>query len=229
MPLYELRLARPSGPGAFAALGQALATTNANLLGLDNVDIQPDRAIDQVLVELSADKAEPLRQALADLPDVEVETFHPVPRRPTFEGPLELVQTLVAARPDDVLQRLAEGMPDALRATWAIVLADRHPQPQALAASVGAPSLVNATLPWMPIDSCRSLPVDDWIPPRWDLDPARAHIAAAPLDDTSRSALLVARKHGPAFRRQELRRLTAMALLGGRLDDQHAARSKDLS
>ena len=87
-----------------------------------------------------------------------------------------------------------------------------------LAASVGAPSMVEAKTPWLPLPETRPLVAGaSWVPGRWGLDADEAAVAAAPLDPTGTRALLVVRKQGPAFRRRELRTLAGVALVAGRL------------
>lgn len=217
MPRYELRLTLPDHPGALGAVANGLGQAGANIVSFEAVDVADDRAVDQILIDLPGDAVSSVTARLADLPDVQVEVFRPVQQRPMFDGPLELVEALVAAEREGVLQTLVDGMPATLRVNWAVVVTARDPQPLRLAASVGAPSMVDAKTPWLPLDEARALVPSGWVPGRWGLDPEAAAIAAAPLDGSGTSALLVVRKQGPAFRHRELRLLTGVAVVAGRL------------
>lgn len=218
MPRYELRLTLPDQPGSFGAVADALGRQGANIVSFEAVDVEHDVAIDQLVVDLDPRAADRVARALEDLDGVEVEAFRPVPRRPVFEGPLELIEALVRLPPGEVVQTLVDGVPATLRVDWGVALAQREPQPRRVAASVGAPSLVGASTPWLPLSGARALAVDAaWVPRRWRLTEEQAAVAAAALDDTGTAALLVVRRHGPAFRRRELRVLAALALVAGRL------------
>lgn len=217
MPQYELRLTLPDHPGAFGAAATSLGHVGANILSFEAVETAEGVAVDQLLLDVDASNADQVPAALESLPGVEVELFRPVPQRPAFDGPLELIESLIRVSPDQVLQTLADGVPITLRASWAAVVTDRRPQPRLLAASVGAPSLVGATTPWLPLTRAQALSVEEWVPDRWDLRDGQAFIAAAPMDDTGDSALLAVRKPGPAFRSREIRVLAALAIIAGHL------------
>lgn len=217
MPQYELRLTLPDHPGAFGAAATSLGHAGANILSFEAVETAEGVAVDQLLLEVDARNASEIPAALESLPGVSVELFRPVPQRPVFDGPLELIESLIRVPPDQVLQTLADGVPIILGASWAAVVADRRPQPRLVAASVGAPSVVGATTPWLPLTRAQALSVDEWVPDRWDLRDGQAFIAAAPMDDAGDTALLAVRKPGPAFRRREIRLVAALATIAGRL------------
>lgn len=217
MPQYELRLTLPDHPGAFGAVATSLGHAGANILSFEAVETTEGVAVDQLLLEVDARNADQIPTALERLPDVEVELFRPVPQRPVFDGPLELIESLIRVQPARVLQTLVDGVPTTLRVNWAAAVTARQPQPRLLAASVGAPSLIGATTPWLPLTSAQVLPIGEWVPNRWDLRDGHAFIAAAPMDDTGDSALLAVRKPGPAFRNREVRILAALAIIAGHL------------
>lgn len=218
MPRYELRLTLPDHPGALGTVAQALGHAGANIVSFEAVDVDGGTAVDQILLDLSGDAVAAVTAGLAELPDVDVEVFRPVQQRPMFDGPLELVEALVLADANAVLQTLVDGMPATLRVHWAAVVAPREPQPLRLAGSVGAPSMVEAKTPWLPLTETRALVAGaSWVPARWGLDADDSAVAAAPLDAAGTRALLVVRKQGPAFRRRELRVLAGVALVAGRL------------
>lgn len=218
MPRYELRLTLPDQPGAFGAVADALGRVGANIVSFEAVDVEHEVAVDQLVVDLDPDVANRVVPGLEAVEGVHVEAFRPVPRRPVFEGPLELIEAMVQLPPEEVLQTLVDGAPATLRVGWAVALAQRDPQPRRLAASVGSPSLVGAGTPWLPLPGARALAVDAaWVPRRWGLSEEESAAAAAPLDETGTAAVLVVRRQGPAFRRRELRGLAALTLVAGRL------------
>lgn len=217
MPQYELRLTLPDHPGALGAAATSLGHVGANIISFEAVETAEGVAVDQLLLEVDARNADQVPVALESLAGVEIELFRPVPQRPVFDGPLELIESLVRVPPVQVLQTLVDGVPITLRANWAAAVADRRPQPRLLAASVGAPSLVGATTPWLPLTRAQTLHVDEWVPDRWSLRDGQAFIAAAPLDDAGDSALLAVRKQGPAFRNREIRILAALAVIAWHL------------
>lgn len=215
MPQYELRLTLPDHPGALGAAATRLGHVGANILSFEAIETNEGVAVDQLLLDVDAHHADQITTALKSLPDVNVELFRPVPQRPVFDGPLELVEALIRVPPDLMVQSLADGIPAILGASWAVVVAGRRPQPRLLAASVGAPSLVGAATPWLPLGRAQALHIDDWVPDRWQLHDGQAFIAAAPIDDTGETALVAVRKPGPAFRNREIRILAALALIAG--------------
>lgn len=217
MPRYELRLSLPDEPGSFGAVAVALGRVGANIASFEAVEAGGGLAIDHLVLDLAPDAATAVQEALEALPGTHVEAFRPVPQRPALDTPLELIEALVGADPRRVLQVLADMTPGTARVDWTAVLEERSPQPRRLAASVGAPSLVGAATPWLPLKDATVLPVEDWVPRRWNLDPDQAAVAAAPLDAEGTRALLAVRRHGPVFRQRELRVLAGMALVAGRL------------
>lgn len=217
MPRYELRLSLPDEPGSFGAVAVALGAVGANIVSFEAVEAGGGLAIDHIVLDLAPDGAAAVSEALEALPGTHVEAFRPVPQRPGLDTPLELIESLVVADPGQVLQVLVDMTPGTARVDWTVVLEERAPQPHRLAASVGAPSLVDAATPWLPLKDAMVVPVDEWVPRRWRLDPAQAAVAAAPLDATGTRALLAVRRHGPVFRQRELRVLAGMALVAGRL------------
>lgn len=218
MPRYELRIRLPDRPGAFGTTAVALGQAGVNITSFGIVEVVDEVAVDQLLVEADAVVGARIPALLASLPSVDVETFRPIPARPTFVGPLELVESVVGAPSGDVCQILVDGVPDALHVSWALVCRARAPQPLRVAGSVGAPSMVDATTPWLPLAGPVALPATGaWIPRRWGLDGQSAAVAAAPLGNDADDAVVVARTSGPAFRQGELRQLATVARVAGRL------------
>jgi hypothetical protein len=216
MPRYELRLDLPDRPGSLGAVATRLGEAGADIVSFEVIESEGGTAVDQFVLDLPAEAVPSVTAALDRLDGISVEVFHPVPGHRGFTGPLELFADLVAAPAGQALQVLVDGIPGAQRATWAVALRAREPQPERLAASAGAPALVELQTPWLPLSDATRLEIDT-LPRRWGLAADHAAVAAAPLDATGTSALLVVRKQGPGFRQRELRVLAALALVAGRL------------
>ena len=140
------------------------------------------------------------------VPGVEVESLRP------FAGPLdthrelELLEALARAAEGTAVKLLAAELPRVFHSGWAVVLrADRgrpwrsRPPPTPRRRSRGS------SLPWMPLTAPRLLPSeDDWLPERWR--EMAIEMMAAPYGG-ARTAIVLGRSGGPAFRRSELMRL----------------------
>ncbi len=215
MPRFEIRIDVPDRPGAFGTVAVTLGRAGANIVSFAVVDSEGDRAVDQLVVDAEPGADLRLRRLLEAIPGVIVEAFRPVARRPVGRGPLDLAEALVGGMPSRAFEVLADGLPSALHASWAVLLADRHPQPRLIAASVGAPSLVGAETPWLPLHDPGTVDPDGWTPSRWRLETGRASLAVAPLG-TRHEAVLVVRTGGPVFRRPEIAQLATLARIATR-------------
>jgi hypothetical protein len=93
---------------------------------------------------------------------------------------------------------------------WAVVLSGGGDGPcEVLAASDAAPTFDGMTVPWLPMSSARLLPSeDDWLPERWR--EMAIEMMATPFG-SPRTAVVLGRSGGPAFRRSELLRLVHLA------------------
>ena len=87
---------------------------------------------------------------------------------------------------------------------------ERSPQPEVLAASAGAPSLLDVPTPWLPVRDVRRVPAGTWTPASWLRAEQPLALAAAPLRSAS-EALLVCRPYGPRFAQRELGDLALLA------------------
>lgn len=222
MATYALRISCPDRPGSLGAVAGTLGRLDMNIISLDVVERSAGMlAADDFVVEGPL-RLEDLIEAVETVPDVVVELVHRVPQLLDRRGPLEVAAALVEAGPGDVLSELVEGVVGAFNASWCVAVRARRPQPELLAASMGAPSLVGASLPWLPLDACRRLALGPWVPDRWSLDPVAASFAVAPLAD-GREAVLVARTRGPLFRAKELADLAQLARIAAALDDERLA------
>lgn len=117
MPQYELRLTLPDHPGALGAAATRLGHAGANILSFEAIETIAGVAVDQLLLDVDAQHADQITTALESLPGVNVELFRPVPQRPVFDGPLDLIEDLIRVPPDQVVQTLADGLPAILGAT----------------------------------------------------------------------------------------------------------------
>ncbi|MEP6598110.1 MAG: amino acid-binding protein [Actinomycetota bacterium] len=210
---YLLRLVLPDRPGALGAVATALGAVGADILSLDVIERSPGYAIDDLVLELPADRlADSLVSAAAAVPGVQVDSIRRYAGLLDPHRELELLEAL-AAHPDRSLQLLTDGVAKIFRAGWAIVLDSAAPYPdggsaKVLAASGAAPELAQLPVPWWPPHPARPLDPDDtWAPGDWAA--MGTELAVAPL---GAGALLVGR---PAMRwlPAELVRLSHLAAI----------------
>lgn len=202
MTTYALRISIPDRPGGLGAVTTALGEAGMNITSLDVIETAEGMAIDHLRVE-GQPSSQTLVAIVESVPSVVVDYVRALGRGEDQRGPLELAVDVVEAEKDP-LRVLVEGVPVAFDATWCVALRERTPQPEPLAASGMAPSLVGARLPWFPVREPRRLGLGPWVPDRWSLDQRSASFAVAPLRGDN-EALLVARARGPAFQGSELR------------------------
>ena len=204
---YLLRVVLPDRPGALGAVATALGEAGADILSLDVIERTADYAVDDLVVDLPADRlADSLLTAAGSVPGVGVESIRPYAGTMDPHRELEVLDTL-ASGPDDPLQVLTDGVARIFRPGWSIVL-----DPPAggvspvVARSAGAPELAEVLVPWWPPRPARLLDAQQpWAPRHWA--GLGTELAVAPLGE---GALLVGR---PALRwlRAELMRLTHLA------------------
>lgn len=209
MTMYALRISLPDRPGGLGAVTSALGEAGLNITSLDVVESAEGMAIDQLLVEGKPNSSQDIIKVVESVPSVVVDYVRALSHDEDRRDPLELAVDVVEAEKDP-LRVLVDGVPGAFDASWCIAVRERTPQPEPLAASGLAPSLVGARLPWFPVESPRRLAVGPWVPDRWSLDQRSASFAVAPLRGGN-EALLVARTRGPGFQGAELRHLGHLA------------------
>ena len=123
---------------------------------------------------------------------------------------LELIDHVAAADGKlTMLQVLVDEAPKVLRVGWCTVTQLSDSGPKRKVGSSGAPETQAADTPWLPIDHAEALDATaDWVPQVWrDMDTT---LAAAPLGDP-RTAVVLGRPGGPAFRPSEVARLGYLA------------------
>lgn len=208
---YTLRIALDDRPGSLARIAAALGAIGANIVELDVLERSVDLAIDQLVVQAPGRSGPEVRDAIDGVEGATVEVLRPT-RRHAGLPPLGLAVRLARAHGDDLLRTLADGAVVTFEATWAIVVRDRSPQPEVLAASAGAPSLVDVPTPWLPLRDVRRIPAGTWTPASWLRAEQPLALAAAPLRSAS-EALVVCRPYGPRFAQRELGDLAMLAEL----------------
>lgn len=204
--LFAMRVSMSDQPGALGALASALGKDGVNILTLDVVHHGDGVAVDDLCIETLDEQimSEGLRRTAEEVPGAVVEAIKPL-RTPRTASPMHLAATIAEAAPEEALETLNEGIPDAMWASWAVTIKKGSP-PDVLCASPGAPSMSNVETPWLPLSGARALAPAPWMPPAWCMGRMSYEIAAAPLGDPH-TALLVARKHGPKFRPSEVEQL----------------------
>jgi hypothetical protein len=212
--LFSLRISLPDRPGTLGAVATAFGQGGANILTLEIVE-SGGVAVDQLIVEAPEGMQDALRLAIEAVPGLTVEEIRPVEAFRDVMSPLQLAAVL-AEGVHPAVATLVERLPEALRADWCVVLTSGEDGLQILGAAIGAPSLTDVELPWLPLDRPTRLPPAGWMPPSWTIGPAarngqgKFELAAAPLFDPS-SAILVGRRNGPRFRSSELEQLGLLA------------------
>ncbi len=212
---HLLRLVVPDRPGILGAVATALGEAGIDIVSVDVLERGGGVAVDDIVVDLPPDRLpDSLITAAQTVSGVQVESLRP------FHGPLdthrelELLEALARAAtpgpPTLAVKLLAAELPRVFHSGWAIVLSGAGDGPcEVLAASDAAPSFDRMTLPWLPLTSPRLLPSeDDWLPDRWR--EMAIEMMTTPFGST-RTAVVVGRSGGPAFRRSELLRLVHLA------------------
>jgi hypothetical protein len=191
---YLLRLVLPDRPGALGAVATAIGQLGADIMSVDIIERSPGFAVDDLVVELPADKlADTLITAASSVEGVSVESIRPYAGQIDPHRELEFLDAL-ATKPDPSGQVLADGVARIFRAGWAVVLAAPvDGVAEVTGGSSAAPELGSLAAPWWPATPARVLTGDDsWAPRDWEA--VGTELAVAPLGD---GALLLGR---PALR-----------------------------
>jgi ACT domain-containing protein len=204
---YLLRLVVPDRPGTLGAVATALGTVGVDIVSVDVLERGGGVAVDDIVVDLPADRLpDSLITAAQAVPGVQVESLRP------FAGPLdthrelELLEALARAAEGTAVKLLGAELPRVFHSGWAVVVHGTAEHPcEVLAASDAAPTFEGRTLPWLPLSAPRLLPSDEeWLPQRWQ--EMAIEMMAVPFG-SPRTAVVLGRSGGPAFRRSELLRL----------------------
>jgi len=211
VPSYLLRVQLEDRPGSLGSLAVALGSVGADILSLDVVERLAGYAIDDLVVEIPPGvMPDMLITAAEKLNGVYVDSIRPHTGLLEAHRELELIDHVAAA--DGKLKRLqvlVDEAPKVLRVGWCTVTQLTESGPQRVVGSPGAPETQAADTPWLPIDHAEALDAGaDWVPQVWrDMDTT---LAVAPLGDP-RTAVVLGRPGGPAFRPSEVARLGYLA------------------
>ena len=204
---HLLRLVVPDRPGILGAVATALGTAGIDIVSVDVLERGRGLAVDDIVVDLPPDRLpDSLITVAQAVPGVQVESLRP------FHGPLdthrelELLEALARAAGGTAVKLLAAELPRVFHSGWSVVLSGTADGPcEVLAASDAAPSFDGMTVPWLPLSSAQLLPSEAaWLPERWR--EMAIEMMATPFG-SPRTAVVIGRSGGPAFRRSELLRL----------------------
>lgn len=193
-------------PGALGMLTSALGVLGADVLGIDILERDGARVVDEITVCLPEHATQQvLVAAVARLEGVQVEDVRDVVDRLPYPGsdPLDIaVELSVQHSPAGVLSSLANGVAAVFSGDWAAVLRPR--EETVLVASAGAPPRAG----WLSafISGASSRPLGAANELRGPSD-----IAWAVLERSEAS--VVVGRGGPPFRGQERRRLVQLAAI----------------
>jgi hypothetical protein len=196
----------PDRPGILGAVATALGAAGVDIVSVDVLERGGGVAVDDIVVDLPPDRLpDSLITAAQAVDGVEVESLRP------FAGPLdthrelELLESLSRAAEGTSVKLLAAELPRVFHSGWAVVLGALDHGVEVLAASDAAPTFEGLALPWLPLEAPRLLPSEEeWLPERWR--EMAIEMMAAPYG-SPRTAVVLGRSGGPAYRRSELLRL----------------------
>lgn len=183
----------------------------ADILSLDVVERTSGYAVDDLVVDLPpGGMPDMLITAAEKLSGVYVDSIRPHTGLLEAHRELELIDHIAAAgKKIEKLQVLADEAPKVLRVGWCVVVSLTESGVDRVVGSSSAPETAAKSAPWLPLEHAEALDATAaWVPLVWqDMDTT---LAAAPLGDP-RTAVMLGRPGGPAFRPSEVARLGYLA------------------
>jgi hypothetical protein len=204
---YLIRVRLPDQPGMLGRLATALGEAGADIERVAIVDRTEDEAVDDLVVSLPAPAlADKVVTAVVSVPGAVLESIQPHPGRTRVLDELALLDEAASSR--SPVEVVVAGLPDVMAVQYALAV-DAAVEGGVRAASVSAPE-TPVLLGWLPLLTPRELVAAELFE---DADAAGADtmLVAAPLGE--RSALVVGRNGGAAFRPAEVLRLAHLASL----------------
>lgn len=198
-------------PGSLGQLASRIGAVGADLIGIDILERDGARAVDELTVELPEGYSpDALAAALSELPGVEVEDLRHLVSRVPYAGrdPLDAAVLLAQAiGPTELLIVLAQGVCTAFACDWSTVLDMGGSSAAALAEAGDPPSaawlgaFVAGAKAGLALSSTESVGL---VGPR--------DVAWAPLD--SSDLVVVVGRDGPPFRSRERLQLQQLCRIG---------------
>ena len=209
--MFLLRVALPDRPGPLGAVATAMGTRGADIQAVEIVEKYEGFAVDDFMVEVPLGTLpDALITACTSIPGVTVLWFSHYPEGWGLQADVAVLDEMTE-NPDQAELILTQAAPTVFRVNWAAQI-DRN-DGRVISRTSMAPKVDRLPLgPLGRLDApgCVEL-ADGWLP-GWP----EMLIATAPFKTraaTSRSALVLARKGGPAFIKSELARLRHLTAL----------------
>jgi ACT domain len=196
--LARVRISVPDRPGSLGQVASAIGQAGADIAGLDVLEAQAGRALDDVFVRVrDGDQLQAVQAAVAAIAGVDVVGVQQQVPPVTGHADLELLERVIS-QPERALQTLLDGAPGALGADWAAIVTfeGENQRAKPVAVSGRGPSLTDLEL-----RAARRLTAV-----QLDGAPAGQGAVLVPLGATP-AALLLVRIEGPEFHQAELWRL----------------------
>jgi hypothetical protein len=193
--MFLLRVVLPDRPGSLGALATALGKADADIVGLDVVQLPPGRMADALVT------------ACNSVEGAAVGFVRFYPSRGGLQRDLQAVEAMTAdpAHTEAVLVQLA---PNVFHADWAVLVDATDEGPRLLDRSPAAPEEIgDVTTPWLPL--MRPIRLPD--PMEWA--PSLARSTTAAVATTGDRVLILGRRGGPEFLDSELARLGHLVAL----------------
>lgn len=204
--MFLLRVALPDRPGSLGAVATAMGTVGADIQAVEIVEKYEGFAVDDFMVEVPLGTLpDALITSCTGIAGVTVLWFAHYPEGWGLQADVAVLDKMTE-NPDQAATILTDAAPTVFRVHWAAQI-DRA-DGRVIARTAMAPDVE-----FLPMDALGRLDAtasvelsDEWLP-GWP----EMLVATAPFRDGT--ALVLARKGGPAFIRSELARLRHLAAL----------------